>query len=568
VQVTRKHTGRAVSAASLCIVLASMSLPSWAHAKSLFVSAAGSDDDAGDEQHPFASLQKAQSSAAPGDTVYIRGGSYKFVDATAADGVLLNKSGTADAPIVYEAYRGERPVFDFSGMTALLRITGIRVTASYVRIKGLELTGVPQRINTANESWGIYNLGSGNVYEALDIHHIDGPGLFIGGGSDNVVLNCDSHHNYDPMSKAGPGENADGFGCHGSGSNNVFRGCRAWWNTDDGFDFISAKGTCVVERSWAFYNGYLPDTFTAQSNGNGFKAGGYGTGTVPAAPPRHTVRLCVAFRNRAAGFYANHHPIGGDWFGNTGYKNARDFDMLVLEGGTPNHKLRNNLAYAGSSAIANFTGKDDAANSWSLPVMSSDADFLSVDLKQMEAPRKPDGSLPDVSFLHLKADSDLIDKGLDVGLPFAGKAPDLGAFETGLSAVDPGAADAGAGSHAADGGGVASGDPDGGVVSRDGGTTADKPRDAGKAGSTARDAGTVPPDAVEDGSDDAAGDGADDSDDGQDDEPQPATTKVRDGGCALRSSDGSPGAWVFVLAAVAALRLGRRRARSRQQPGA
>jgi hypothetical protein len=555
--VRRAATSRVYTRA----LLVSLLLPSWAHAKSLFVAATGSDDDAGDEQHPFASLQKAEGSAQPGDTVYIRGGSYKFVNGTAADGVLLKKSGTANAPIGYEAYGGERPVFDFSGMTAAMRITGIRVTASYLRIKGLELTGVPQRINTANESWGIYNLGNNNVYEALDIHHIDGPGLFIGGGSNNLVLNCDSHHNYDPMSKAGPGENADGFGCHGSGTNNVFRGCRAWWNTDDGYDFISAKGTCLVERSWAFYNGYLPDTFTAQSNGNGFKAGGYGTGTVPDAPPRHTVRQCVAFRNRAAGFYANHHPIGGDWFSNTGYKNARDFDMLVLEGGNPNHKLRNNLAYAGNAAIANFLGKDDAVNSWSLPVMSSDADFLSVELKQMEAPRKADGSLPDVTFMHLKTGSDLIDKGEDVGLPFAGKAPDLGAFETGL--VDqPTVPDTGV---ATDAGASSPGVADGGAL-RDAGATSGATGDAGKS-STARDASTGSPgkrDASVDDEDGGARDAPDgDSNDQQADEDDDAApaSKARDGGCALTPASSARRPWFLVALAFAALRVRRRRAR-------
>ncbi|QEF98296.1 hypothetical protein Mal15_23470 [Stieleria maiorica] len=43
-------------------------------------------------------------------------------------------------------------------------------------------------------------------------------------------------------------------------------------------------------------------------------------------------------------------------------------------------------------------------------------------------PRKPDGSLPDIG-LQLDRRSHLIDAGLDVGLPFSGKAPDLGAFE-------------------------------------------------------------------------------------------------------------------------------------------
>jgi hypothetical protein len=47
--------------------------------------------------------------------------------------------------------------------------------------------------------------------------------------------------------------------------------------------------------------------------------------------------------------------------------------------------------------------------------------------------RKADGSLPDVGFLKLKKGSRAIDKGENLGFPFAGKAPDLGAFEYGLS---------------------------------------------------------------------------------------------------------------------------------------
>jgi hypothetical protein len=45
------------------------------------------------------------------------------------------------------------------------------------------------------------------------------------------------------------------------------------------------------------------------------------------------------------------------------------------------------------------------------------------------APRQADGSLPVNDFARLVATSALVDKGKDVGLPFVGAAPDLGAFE-------------------------------------------------------------------------------------------------------------------------------------------
>jgi hypothetical protein len=71
-------------------------------------------------------------------------------------------------------------------------------------------------------------------------------------------------------------------------------------------------------------------------------------------------------------------------------------------------------------------------NSWNAPFQATEADFLSVDTTGLRGPRKPDGSLPDLPFLHLVQGSDLIDAGTDVGLPFNGPAPDLGAFEAGF----------------------------------------------------------------------------------------------------------------------------------------
>jgi hypothetical protein len=72
-------------------------------------------------------------------------------------------------------------------------------------------------------------------------------------------------------------------------------------------------------------------------------------------------------------------------------------------------------------------------NSWMSPFGTvTVSDFQSVDTAGVRGPRKPDGSLPDMPFLHLAAGSPLIDGGTDIGLPYAGAAPDLGAFETGM----------------------------------------------------------------------------------------------------------------------------------------
>ena len=69
----------------------------------------------------------------------------------------------------------------------------------------------------------------------------------------------------------------DGFGFHpGKGSaGNKISGCRAWFNSDDGYDCINASESVLFENCWAFYNGYST-SFASLANGTGFKIGGYG----------------------------------------------------------------------------------------------------------------------------------------------------------------------------------------------------------------------------------------------------------------------------------------------------
>jgi hypothetical protein len=102
---------------------------------------------------------------------------------------------------------------------------------------------------------------------------------------------------------------------------------------------------------------------------------------------------------------------------------------LSSEDRTGERILRNNLSYEGRVRINPKV--NDQFNSWNTPpgVEITKADFLSLDDSVITGPRNPDGSIPESDFLRLAPDSDAIDAGADVGLPFAGKASDLGAFE-------------------------------------------------------------------------------------------------------------------------------------------
>ena len=146
----------------------------------------------------------------------------------------------------------------------------------------------------------------------------------------------------------------------------------------------------------------------------------------------------VAVRNKANGFYANHHPGGLEWLNNTAYRNRVNFNLrgrdpkdnrTVIPG--RDHRLKNNLGFAGETEVAelNFEASDVSDNYFNLPVTITAEDFLGLDEADLVKPRQPNGDLPHVEFLHLASDSDAIDAGVDVGLPFKGSAPDLGAFE-------------------------------------------------------------------------------------------------------------------------------------------
>lgn len=405
-------------------------------ASEFYVAPDGNDANPGAIDAPFATVMRAQEFVSPGDTVWIRGGVYIFSGTDIQIGILLNKSGREGKRINYWAYNDETPIFDLYQLKTPVRIKGISVTGDWLYLKDLEIRGVQQILTRVNESWAIrIEGGSHNIFERLNLHHNEGPGFFIADGGDNLVLNCDSHHNYDPDRG---GENADGFGGHSSKDGNVFRGCRAWFNSDDGFDLIHALGVHTIEHCWAWSNGFVPDTNQGGGNGNGFKCGGWllDPARFPGYIPVHVICFNLAFNNRASGFDANYQPGMIRFYNNTAFNNPRQFDLKVAPRLTKpvTHVLRNNVALGNALPVSGIERNppDDQYNSWNGTGgwTVTPEDFLSIVPDGVDGPRKPDGSLPDIAFMHLKPGSRLIDGGIDVRFPFNGRVPDLGAFET------------------------------------------------------------------------------------------------------------------------------------------
>ena len=435
------------------------------NAKTYYIATNGNDTTGtGTITEPYATIMKAQEVVVGGDTVFVRGGTYAMTNSNVTNYVTtgpyavvnyLSKSGTSlSKRIYYWAYPGEKPVFDFTNVKpAGYRVTAFLVLGNYIHLKGLEIIGMQVTILTHTQSECFRNQGSYNIFEQLSMHDGMGIGFYLQKGSNNLVLNCDAYRNWDNVSETKKGSNVDGFGFHPAkgSTGNIIRGCRAWFNSDDGYDCISANETVVFDNCWAFYNGYN-SSFTSLGDGNGFKIGGFGQAPVvsslPNPIPPHLVKFCMSVRNKANGFYANHHVETGSYFyNNTAYRNSTNYNMLsqkitkssitgndtTLDCTGIRHILHNNLSFKLSSTkdTINIGTSNMTYNSFTPGIgVTVDAyDFVSTDETQLTTARKTDGSLPDITFLHLKTGSDLIDKGMILSFAYLGTAPDFGAFE-------------------------------------------------------------------------------------------------------------------------------------------
>ena len=307
-----------------------------------YISTDGRDtNDGKTPQTAFATLAAAQQCVQPGNIVYILPGTYQitedqisYEDATYKAVFNMNQKGEKGKPISFVGLtvNGERPVFDLSQVNpAGFRVTAFLVTGSYLVFRNFEVVGIQVNIteHTQSENFRI-NSGKYNTFDNIACHDGMGIGFYLHNNSHhNLILNCDGYNNYDPVSEKGMGGQNDAFGCHVKAGNdgNLFIGCRAWNNSDDGYDLINCYSPVTFCYSIAYKNGYDAEGKSRQ-DGNGFKAGGYGMGSEVSLPatgaPRHEVYHCIASNNKANGIYSNHH-LGGVYFHhNTAYENAKE----------------------------------------------------------------------------------------------------------------------------------------------------------------------------------------------------------------------------------------------------
>ncbi|MFX0195377.1 MAG: right-handed parallel beta-helix repeat-containing protein [Candidatus Hodarchaeota archaeon] len=311
-------------------------------ANTYYVSPTGSDNNPGTLSQPWKTIQNASSILLPGDTVYIRGGTYQ-------ESVRPTRSGQIGNYIIYAAYPGEKVILNInSGPAVNLRnrdyiiVDGITVEAN-----GTGLWGAVEQAhfniirnnefrNSSGQSHGMcvedatynkfinntlykhgrygpggtdsfrldqssrYNLIEGNRFEFGE-HSL----LRIEGGTYNVVRNNYFQNDWEKNTEINsPGSSVPAY--HNVWENNIFATTQVAGDGEDS-PGIQFSGSNNIVRFNVFYH----------NQGGGFRLEAY-TGSANEAIYVYDNRIYnnVFYYNQHAGIFINKYHSGTDISGN------------------------------------------------------------------------------------------------------------------------------------------------------------------------------------------------------------------------------------------------------------
>lgn len=238
-----------------------------------------------------AQLDAALTGAKSGDVISVAAGTY----------ALSGKSYKLSASNVTIFGPAGKTVLDYQATAGNDSGYGLDISGSSNTVCGLSF------VHAADN--GIHITGDSNTIDRCEFSGCFDSGLQISGPeaetaphpAKNLIINCDSHDNYDTKASGG---NADGFAAKiNIGPGNKFFGCVAHDNSDDGWDTFpkTASGTnpVTIENCVSYHNGY--HNGAVAGNGNGFKVGSDQT-----SGAAHILKNSVAFDNPSKGLDQNH----------------------------------------------------------------------------------------------------------------------------------------------------------------------------------------------------------------------------------------------------------------------
>ncbi|MBR4276329.1 MAG: hypothetical protein IKQ32_05130 [Prevotella sp.] len=411
----------------------------------------------------LASLASSKSFAG-GDSLFLMDGVYYIT--TTVDVKQPTSAGTADKMTYVGAYKGAHPIVDGSKMSYGGQTNGVRTRVNYVHLYGITVRYAGFK--------GFLICGSYNKIENCTSQASVDSGFGVKDADNCTIINCDSFDSFDyeqgGSSKPDFGGNADGF-CDKqfTGGGNTYINCRAWNNSDDGWDLYKRGTTspivfinCItynnspeyydftgnprleVDKAWfdtmegktatttkGVTKTWYRNNYYNNGNKNGFKIGGAGVATDV------TMYRCLAVANTIKGFDQNYTQGNVKLYNCSAYDNKNNYHFGSAE--MQSLDIRNSISHYSHEAdwskpkdewwkdiitTGNYT---HSSNSWDMDGMTpTNDDFISLDPATSVGGRK-DGTFT-VPTMCLAEGSKFIDAGeiIDGYTDYKGSKPDLG----------------------------------------------------------------------------------------------------------------------------------------------
>ncbi len=413
-----------------------------------------------------ATVQAAVNAAAAGDVILVHAGSYtEDVDITAdgTDGahITMRPAGDGDATITGRV-TVDGDFWDILDLTFVARAgaRGFRMRGDHNRLQGIELSGGDRN--------GIDGSGIGNEVRASTIHDFDAgqsdahcivlnPGAEDWVIADNELYDCSG----DTIQLYADSAERTILNVRIEGNDMYFTGALS--RTENALDVKNADGLVVFgNRMHGFPDNKVvvfqkgPANIDMQCNVM-FDGS---TGVEFRAEDGGTVENIVFARNLMHDYSAYalkfDGTVGGEVYHNTFVDIGSD-GLRIEGGGLTNGTVQNNLwsntgSVEGGSFIADHNGFWQVGSNAIASGSDVEADPL-LDTDYRLGPGSP-----------------MVDMGLDVGLPFAGTAPDLGWDETTMDSCDVSGAGGASSSSSGTGGSSSASSGTGGASSTSSGT--------------------------------------------------------------------------------------------------
>ncbi|MEQ9078136.1 MAG: right-handed parallel beta-helix repeat-containing protein [Sandaracinaceae bacterium] len=371
-----------------------------------YVSPEGDDDGPGTLEAPFATLAAADAVVAPGDLVYFRGGTYR-------EPGVIRASGEEGAPIRWEGYPGETVVFEGPGRGGTPFVEQLRVSGSWNEVR---------RIWVQDSSGpGIRVFGDHVWIDDVTVRRCGTTGINFFEADDGRVsdsLISLSYNQYDAEGLPADGGGADGISfahCR----RGLITGTISWGNSDDGYDLWGSFDT-RIEHSYAYGNGI--DRWGGEGfagDGNGFKLGNCDSTGIESYRN-------VSWGHPRRGFDSNCNSMSS-------LQHCTSFDdRYGFNNRHATNAWTNSVALASRSGAVQTMEDEPRSNAWDLGIEVTPAHFLGTTPPELTGDESAAEALAlfrASDFLRPAPGSPLVDAGEDLGEPYEGAAPDLGAFE-------------------------------------------------------------------------------------------------------------------------------------------